>query len=94
MSSFLQYGRVLSHGKVTDLSNGFKKNSPFSIYVKPLRTTMDVDVNISVRCLCDNECSIVPVRLNDWSPEAIVEIAQNAIDLTNYEVYWGGGNNN
>lgn len=88
----MQYLRILSHGKITDLTNGFRKNVPFSVYVRPKNDTLAQDILISCRCFCDEDTTALPVPLNDWTPAAIVEIAPNAIDLSEYEVYWGAGN--
>ncbi len=84
--------RVLSHGKVTDLSEGFSLDGkPFSIFVKPKNATMDASVLVTCKCFCDKEASALPVPLNDWTPAAIAEISPNAISLIDYDVYWGGG---
>ena len=88
----MQDNRVLAHGKIADISNGFKMQSAFSVYVKPKKLTMEHDVVINVRCICDDEVSALPVPLNDWSPAAIVELAPNTISLDEYDVYWGAVN--
>lgn len=90
----MQSLRVLSHGKITDLSNGFKLpgNVAFSVYVRPKETTLDYDKTLEVRCVCDEQASALPVPLYNWTPAAIVEIAPNAISLADYDVYWGAGN--
>lgn len=90
----MQTLRVLSHGKVTDLSSGFKlaNKVPFSVYVRPKETTVQSDVTITAKCICDENASELPVPLCDWTPAAIVELAPNAISLADYDVYWGAGN--
>ncbi len=92
----MQSLRVLSHGKITDLTSGFKlpKQVPFSVYVRPKDTTLDYDVVINAKCISDGEVSALPVPLYNWTPAAIVEIAPNAISLTDYDVFWGAGNPN
>ena len=92
----MQSLRVLSHGKVTDLTSGFKlpSKAPFSVYVRPKTTAMAADIVISAKCICDTEVSELPVPLNDWTPAAIVELAPNTISLVDYDVYWGAGNPN
>lgn len=92
MESSFQYLRFLSHGMIADLSNGFKRDYPFSIYIRPKETTMQTDVTVSCRLVCDESNSAFPVPLSDWTPAAIVEIAPNAISLADYDVYWGAGN--
>lgn len=90
--SNLQEMRVLSHGEITDLSNGFKPGFPFSVYVRPKEVTMDSDIIINAKCLCDDETSALPVPLYNWTPAEITEIAPNAIPLDDYRVFWGAGN--
>lgn len=83
--------KILSHGKVTDLSNGFSLDNgkSFTICVVPKSATMDLITTVKCRLLCDREPSPLPVVLNDWAPAMIQALAQNAIDLTAYDVYWG-----
>lgn len=88
----MQYLRILSHGQITDLANGFRKNVPFSVYVRPKTDTIATDILLKCLCFCDEEQTFLPVPINDWTPAAIVEIAPNAIDLSEYDVYWGAGN--
>lgn len=92
MQNAFQFLRFLSHGKITDLTNGFSKNYPFSVYIRPKDTTLQTDVTVSCRLYCETENSELPVPLCDWTPAAIVEIAPNAISLDDYDVYWGAGN--
>lgn len=90
----MQVLRVLSHGKISDLSTGFKleHDCPFSVYVRPKTSSLANDVVINARCICDASTSEIPVPLHDWTPAAIVELAPNAISLSDYDVYWGAGN--
>lgn len=83
--------KILSHGKVTDLSNGFSLGGgkSFTICVVPKTPTMELIALVSCRLLCDSQHSDLPVVLNDWAPVQIQALAQNAIDLTAYDVYWG-----
>ncbi len=92
----MQSLRVLSHGKLTDLSEGFKLDGSvsFSVYVRPKETTLNNDVVLNCKCLCDTSVSALPVPLYNWTPAAIVEIAPNAISLDDYDVFWGAGNPN
>ena len=83
--------RVLSHGKVSDLSNGFDLGGiPFSVFVRPKEATMETNVLLGCKCICDKDASALPVPLGDWTPAAIVSISPNAISLAEYDVYWGG----
>lgn len=90
--SNMQDLRVLSHGKITDLSNGFKRDYSFSVYVRPKEDTLANDVLLNCRCTCDDEVSALPVPLYNWTPAAIMEIAPDAISLEDYDVFWGAGN--
>lgn len=92
----LQTIRVCSHGIIENLSSGFKlrHNSPFSVYIRPKEDTLAYDVLLKCKCICDENVSALPVPLYNWSAAAIVEIAPNAISLTDYDVYWGAGNPN
>ena len=92
--NILNYMRVLSHGKISDLSNGFalKNNTPFSIYVRPKNDDGALDTIVSCKCMNDSEFSDLPVPLYAWTEAAIVELGANAISLSDYDVYYGGGN--
>jgi len=84
--------RVLTHGQITDLTNGFNLGGKvFSIFVRPKSVSMEANVLVSCKCICDKTASNLPVPIGDWSPAAIVEISPSAISLTDYDVYWGAG---
>lgn len=92
----MQFLRILTHGKVTDLTSGFSLGNgrPFSVYVRPKSSTDDVDIVVNARCIGDSAASAIPVPFNAWSEAAIVELGANAINLSNYDVYWGAGSQN
>lgn len=84
--------RILSKGKIENLSGGFSLNGvPFSIYVRPKKVTMEHDTLVNCRLLCDKEVSEFPVPINDWTPAMIAEISPDAISLSDFDVYWGAG---
>ena len=88
-----QYTRILSHGQITDLSEGYKADYPFSVYLRPKEgVEYQDDVLVRCRCMCDKELSDLPVAVGDWTTAAIVELAPDAIPLDEYDVYWGAGN--
>ena len=88
-----QYTRILSHGQITDLSQGYKADYPFSVYLRPKEgVEYQDDVLVRCRCMCDREMSDLPVAVGDWTTAAIVELAPDAIPLDEYDVYWGAGN--
>lgn len=95
ISEFMNGGRIVSHGKISDLTNGFKLpgGEPFSVYIRPKFSTSTLDTVISVRCSQDEQLSEAPVLFNDWSPMAIVEIGADAEILKTNDIYWGSGCN-
>ena len=85
--------RILSHGKITDLSQGFRMadGATFSIMLLPKNgSSVDVEL-VNCRCVCDKEASELPVTVGDWTPAKIQEIPAGGIDLSEYDVYWGAG---
>lgn len=93
ISEFMNGGRIVSHGKINDLSNGFKLpgDVPFSVYVRPKFSTSTLDTVLSVRCTQDEQLSEAPIVFNDWSPMAIVELAPDTEVLATNDIYWGSG---
>jgi len=92
ISEFMAGGRILSHGKITSLANGFhlKNNVPFTIYVKPTNGTSDIDTVLPVQLSEEDAITNAPVLFYEWSPLAISMIgATNATD--NNDIYWGAG---
>lgn len=96
ISEFMGGGRIVSHGKITDLTEGFSlpNGALFSIYVRP-RNSGDsaVDTILSVKCYQDDDFSEAPIVYNDWSPLAIRELAPDAEVLELCDIYWGSGQN-
>lgn len=93
ISEFMNGGRIVSHGKIADLSKGFKlpSGNPFSVYVRPKYSVSTLDTVLTVLCSQDEELSEAPVAFNDWSPLAVTEIAPNAELLKTNDVFWGSG---
>lgn len=87
------YGlRVLSHGQITDLTKGFDLGGiPFSVFIRPKGTSMEMNVLLDCRLICDEKAGAFPVPVGDWTPGAIVRISPNAINLDDYDLYWGAG---
>jgi len=96
ISEAMGAGRIVAHGKITSLTNGFSlpKGVPFSIYISPKYNVSSLDTVVVLRCFQDDEASDAPVAYNDWSPLAIAEIAagQDSLLETN-DIYWGCGSN-
>lgn len=84
--------RILSKGKITDLSKGFDLGGvPFSIYTRKKTASMDTDLVVKCQLVCDKTAGEFPVSVGDWTPAAIAKISPNAIDLNAFDVYWGAG---
>ena len=85
--------RILSKGKISDLTHGFKlkENAPFSVFLKAKKPTMETSEIISCRLIGDLTDGEFPIPVGDWTPGAIAEISPNAIDMDKYEVFWGTG---
>lgn len=92
MNDIMYSLRILSKGKITDLTKGFDlKGVPFSIYCRKKAVSMDTDLVINCQLLCDNTTGELPVPVGDWTPAEIVKLAPSAISLSDYDVYWGAG---
>jgi len=93
IGEFMSVGRIVSHGQITDLTDGFSLsgNVPFSVYVRPKASISNADILLNVRCYQDDDFSPVPIGLNDWTPLSIIEIAPNPLILDDCEIYWGSG---
>lgn len=84
--------RILSKGKITDLSSGFSLDGvPFSVFVRPKDATMEANTLVRCQLICDKTDGDFPVPIGDWTPGAIVKISPNGISLDDYDVYWGAG---
>lgn len=85
--------RILSKGQITDLSDGFSLGGvPFSVFVRPKSLpSMETSVVIGCRLICDRSEGGFPVPLGDWTPGVIAAISPDAIDLAEYDVFWGAG---
>lgn len=95
VSPEMSAGRIVSKGKITDLTNGFrlKERKPFSVYIRPKTlTTLERDVMLNCKLYAEEEFSEVPVSLFSWVELCIVEIAPSAELLNSYVIYWGAGN--
>lgn len=86
-------GRIVSHGQITELSNGFNlpDGVPFTLYVRPKYSVSTVDTVISVRLYQEDSFAPVPVQYNDWSPCVISELAPDSEILKTNDIYWGSG---
>lgn len=95
ISEAMNGGRIVSHGKITDLSSGFKlpNGKLFSVFIRPKFSVSTVDTVLSVKCQQDSDFCEAPVVYNDWSPLAIKEIASDNSLLTTNDLYWGSGEN-
>ena len=61
--------RILSCGKVTDLSNGFALGGvPFTVFVRP-KVTMETSTLLKCKLICDKEFSMFPYLSGIGRPE-------------------------
>lgn len=94
ISPEMSAGRIVSKGKISDLSKGFrlKESRPFSVYVRPKTlSTLERDVMLNCKLYAEEEFSEVPVTLFSWVGLCIIEIAPSAELLNSYDIYWGAG---
>lgn len=69
--------RILSKGRVSDLSKGFTLGGvPFSVFVRPKKASMETNILMPCKLICDKESGAFPVPLGDWTPGAIVVFPQ------------------
>lgn len=95
ISETMLAGRISSHGKIASLVSGFSlgHNQFFSLFIVPKDTDEVLPIVMSVKLLEDEAYGNCPFNLNCWTEPAVLKIAANAIDLTDYDVYWGCGTN-
>ena len=93
ISEFMGGGRIVAHGKITDLTQGFRlpNGELFTLYVRPRNSGTTLDTVLSVRCYQDEDFTEAPLVYNDWSPLAISEIAPDTELLQVADLYWGSG---
>lgn len=95
VTSEMNAGRILYHGKVDSLETNFKLtgNVPFSIFIVPKsdEITFGIAEILSVKLYQEDELSNCPFVVGAWNEPSIVEIEANATFLTSFDVYWGAG---
>ena len=94
-------GRVLAKGKIESLTSAFNLGGkPFSIIVVPKADVTDgiisivsesIGLIVSCKCYAEDSAGDLPVYFHTWTEADIVEIAADAIDLDDYDVYYGAG---
>ena len=94
ISEIMNGGRIVAHGQITDLTQGFRLagGALFTVYARPKDDVEGVDAVLSVKCYQDESFADAPVVFNDWSPLAIKEIeaGQQSL-LQDIDLYWGSG---
>lgn len=87
--------RVLSHGKIESLTAAFslRNAQPFALFIIPADTEETAPVLVNCKLYQDDLASDCPFNLNCWTEPAIMEISASAIDLEDYDLYWGSGAN-
>jgi hypothetical protein len=94
VSESMFVSRIVSKGKIIDLTNGFKlkENAPFSVYVRPKTlTTLERDMLLNCKLYKEDTFSEAPVPLFTWVELFIIEIAPDALNLDSYDIYYGSG---
>ncbi|HCY40429.1 MAG TPA: hypothetical protein DHV48_03610 [Prolixibacteraceae bacterium] len=101
VSDQMRSGRIVSHGQITDLTNGFKPTNEvtFSIIVIPkanitagvISAPTDLGIMVSMAMYQDDGFSDYPVYFNTETIALIKEIEADAIPLETYDVYWASG---
>lgn len=62
--------RILSKGKVTDLSNGFALGgAPFTVFVRPKEVTMETSTLLKCKLICDKDFGMSPYLSGIGRPE-------------------------
>lgn len=86
-------GRLVSHGQITDLSQGFRlpDGVPFTVFVRPKYSVSTLDTVLSVKLYQENGFSPAPLTFSDWSPLLISEIAPDTSFLDTNDLFWGSG---
>lgn len=89
-------GRLYDWGKIDDLSSGFAlaESAPFTIFVTPTSSnTTPPDVIVVPGTPYKSQVEKdSPIVINAWAENLFNALAISAIDLTQYDVYWGCGN--
>ncbi len=95
ISESVHGGRVVTHGKIEDLSQGFALSGgqSFSIYIRPRQSVTTAETVLSVKCANDTEFSEAPFQYSEWSPLMVKEIAPENGILDVCDIYWGSGEN-
>jgi hypothetical protein len=94
-------GRVLAKGKLTSLTAAFNLGGkPFSVLIVPVADVTEgvisnvaesIGLVVSCKCYAESAVSDLPIYFHTWTEADIVEIAADAIDLDDYDVYYGAG---
>lgn len=98
VSDEMAAGRVLAHGQITDLTEGFSLASkqPFALFIIP-KTGGSAEGDLTAKVDCklyqDDVASDCPFTCNCWDSPAVLEIEPTGIDLTVYDVWFGPGAN-
>lgn len=88
--SLFNAGRIMFVEKLQTLSEKFKSDTLFSLYVRP-HTMISVDVIIDATPAYNETPRPVPVECNSWSTIMFSSIEANANLLTENDVYVGWG---
>lgn len=59
------------------------------MFVRPKKASMETNILMPCKLICDKESGAFPVPVGDWTPGKIVALPPNAIDTDKYEIFWG-----
>lgn len=94
VSEYLNGGRIVAHGEITDLTGGFTLEGvvPFSLFVLKKDPSAEDSCLIDVKCYCDDEHSVCPFNAGEWSACSVDSIdASSSPILSTYRLFWGAG---
>lgn len=93
VTEIMNAGRVLSHGKITDLSVPFSLPGKvsFSIFLAAKSVTSNQVITLSCKLYKDKASSECPFNINTWTEPAVILIDPNPDILNDFDIYWGAG---
>jgi len=93
-TSELRAGRVMSHGKIADLTTGFKLDgggTPFALFIIEKATGDTIPVIVDCETWLGDSAEDCPFTPNVWDVPLLYSISNDGIDTDLYDVYWGAG---
>lgn len=83
--------RVTEVVNITDLTEDYMPERPFSMYLAPVEggtsEVGDVEIVNAILPYGAGQTTRVPVNVGDWSPVVFLALPADSIDLNKYEVF-------